>query len=645
MNPDETIIRKNLDALRPMHPTLTARLEAAEPAMLQWNTSKSGHICASVRDSAGRTRQYASRFDPIKEACQLIKDIDFEQKACVVIMGFGLGYHVEQAARRVGEHGLILVYEPDPAVLRSVLEHIDWHELLRSKHIVICDDQTDRSQLTHCFEHFNAIVGQGMAVVTHPPSRVEHGEAFRRFGDMVTETLAYCRTTLVTTLVNSSLTVENILGNLGAYAGGNGINDLVGAAQGSVGICVGAGPSLAKNVDLLADPEIRRKVILIAAQTALRPLLDYDIRPDFITALDYSSVSRRYYESLPDVSDITLIAESKAHPVIVDSYPGPVRLPGSELNNLMLGEHALPQATLPSGGTVAHLSFYLAQRLGCDPIILIGQDLGFSDGLYYMPGTAVHEVWDCELGRFNTIEMMEWQRIMRQKAHIQRHRDIHDQPIFSDEQMLTYLKQFERDFKAAPQRVIDATEGGMPKQHVETMPLLEAIESFAIDDAPALPKPHAHLDLDRLQIAADQTDQCLMEVRQLRLCSEDAQRILRSMKKHQRDRQKMKKLFARMQKLQQAVHHDYNRAFSMVNHINAVGSFRRIRADRINALQATTAYDKQLNQIERDLENLKWITASCDEAIRILVSSHQRTMHKIESTQAHATVRPEVIHA
>lgn len=644
MKPDYQILKRNLDTLRATHPILASRLEAIQPAEMKWSVAKTGQACASVADAQGRWRQYASRFDPVKEATQLIGDIDFENKACVVVLGFGLGYHVEEVVRRVGDMGMTLVFEPDLAVLRAVLEYMDWKHLLGSHRLVICDDQTDRPQLTHCFEHFNAVIGQGTQVLTHPPSRTNHMEAFRTFSTMVTQTLAYCRTTLATTLVNSMVTVENIIGNLGAYAAGEGINDLVGSARGAVGVCVGAGPSLAKNVDLLANPTVRRRVVVIAAQTALRPLLDHDIRPDFITALDYSSVSRRYYETLPDVSDITLIAESKAHPIIVDSYPGPVRLPGSELNNLMLGDDATPQATLPSGGTVAHLSFYLAQRLGCDPIVLIGQDLGFSDGLYYMPGTAVHEVWDCELGRFNTIEMMEWQRIMRNKAHLQRHLDIHDQPIFSDEQMQTYLKQFERDFKAAPQRIIDATEGGMPKQHVETMTLSEALERYATQDVPILPRPPAQFDITKLQNVAQQIQARLDEMRELRKATAEARRILHSMRKHQRDRDKMMQLFSKMNKVQHHVHHDLKRAFALVSHINAVGSFRRIRTDRMNQRQDTRGFEKQALQIERDLENLKWITESCKQAIRILDHSRQRTLGMIQNIQNHYASESELVH-
>ena len=72
------------------------------------------------------------------------------------------------------------------------------------------------------------------------------------------------------------------------------------------------------------------------------------------------------------------------------------------------------KARLPGGSTVAHLAYYLAEHLGCDPIIFVGQDLGFTDGLYYLPGTSYEDVWRPELGRFCTMEMKNWEQLSSQ---------------------------------------------------------------------------------------------------------------------------------------------------------------------------------------------------------------------------------------
>ena len=53
--------------------------------------------------------------------------------------------------------------------------------------------------------------------------------------------------------------------------------------------------------------------------------------PINVTALDYSRISQRFYEDLPDLPDVTLVAEPKAHPAILDSFPGPICTTGDVL--------------------------------------------------------------------------------------------------------------------------------------------------------------------------------------------------------------------------------------------------------------------------------------------------------------------------
>src|SRR5690606_27993706 len=150
------------------------------------------------------------------------------------------------------------------------------------------------------------------------------------------------------------------------------------------------------------------------------------------------------------------------------------------------------RGAIRSGATVAHLAHYLARHLGCDPVALIGQDLGFTDGQYYAAGAAIHEVWACELNEFVSLELLEWHRIVRSRGILHRVQDVLGRPIYTDEQMATYLAQFERDFLAdtsAGLRVIDATEGGVRKAHTTLMTLAAFLREFATAPLPALPTP------------------------------------------------------------------------------------------------------------------------------------------------------------
>ena len=632
------ILRANLNRLRRTEPELATRIEQTAPTRLQWSESRSGPLSAAIAHE-GRQLALASRYDPAAEADRLNATIDHGKNAGIVILGVALGYHVARIAETLDETRIMVVYEPDVALLRAVLERIDHTAWLGLHNIILADGQMDRAALTGRLEKFGGIVTQGTILVTHPPSRQLHGQALTDFGQTVTEVMAYCRTTVATTLVNMARTVRNLALNLPYYAAGADTNDLYRAAQGFPAVCVGAGPSLARNVHLLADPAVRANVVLISAQTTLKPLLDRGIRPDFVTALDYHEISTRFYEQLPPLPDVTLVAEAKAHPTVLDSFPGPVRVTHSKFLDKLLAAATRPIVPIPAGATVAHLSFYLAQHLGCDPVILIGQDLGFSDGLYYCPGTAIHDVWAPELGQFNTVEMMEWQRIVRHRGALERAEDIHGRGIFTDEQMVTYLKQFERDFMRAPQKIIDATEGGVAKEYTRRMPLAQALAEHATRVTPAMPLPDVTFDRQRLEEIARLLRRRLDDVAELRQLSGQTVELLRKLLKHQRDRKRSDVLYDQIQRNKRRVD-ELNETFAVINDLNTVGAFKRARADRAIQHSDGDPFEQQKLQIERDLDNLDWMVQTCDEARAILGDGAERVVEKLAVAAARATAPP-----
>ena len=645
------ILAANVAAIARFDPALAERLRATEPAPLQWSPSKAGPLTATLNHE-GRVLALASRFDPAAEAAKLIEPVDLRKHACVVMLGFGLGHHIAQLAAKMDDESVLLIHEPSLPLLRAVLEKIDHTAWLGKFFVILTDDTTDRAALLSRIESRAALLTQGTLLVHHPASRQMHGERLNAFGQLVTEALSFCRTNVATALVNATRTYRNLCSNLPSYVAGATTDPLHKIAAGYPAVCVSAGPSLAKNVHLLADPLIRRNVIVITAQTTLKPLLDRGIQPDFVTALDYHEISRRFYEGLPPLPNVTLVAEAKANPTIIESFPGPVRMTPSGFLDRFLGASARPRVPVTAGATVAHLSFYLAQHLGCDPIIFIGQDLGFSDGLYYCPGTAIHDVWANELGQFNTLEMMEWQRIVRHRRHLHKIEDIYGRPIYSDEQMITYLKQFERDFAKADEQILDATEGGARKAGATITTLAQALKEHATRTVPQMPHDDARIDGRRLGQLEQLLRERIDDVRELDRLAEDTVPILRQMIEQQRDAKRMTRLFERLEKNKKDVD-KLGATFGLVNELNTVGVFRRSRADR--AIQHEVEHEtdhlaRQRKQLERDIDNIHWLRQAYTETLSMFEMAMQRTTKMIatmpvaskEQTEADEGCKPLV---
>ena len=622
----ESALAGNLASLGELNRDLAEALERPGPEVdLEFADTPQGVPTAVLGD-----QRLASRHRPLDEADRLVESIDLLEHSVVVVLGFGLGYHVQRLAERLERAGLIIVFEPDVALLRAVLARVDHSRWLRKAAVVWITDPTDRGVLASKLQGAESILAQGVEFLEHPASRGRLAEPSKQFSAMFSEYVATAKTTLLTTLMRSVDTVRNLLLNLDHYSAGPGIADLENAARGRLAVVVSAGPSLRRNLHRLARPGVRDRCVIIAVQTTLKPLLEAGIKPHFVTALDYHEISRRFYEDLDpdDVRDVTLIADPKAHPVILDLYPGPVRCCASDFLDQLLGDLRREMGTLPAGATVAHLALYVARFLGCNPIAVIGQDLGFTDGLYYAPGTAIAEVWAPELSPFNTIEMMEWQRIVRHRLHLQKLVDVHGKSIFTDAQMVAYLHQFERDFAAYEGEgitIIDATEGGVAKQHTTAMPLVEVLDEHATVPLEPMPEPRRDRETQRQRLRA--VGERLAEVRRnvagLRGTSRKTAALIRRMLDDQADPAKMSRHFEKIVGYRKEVQERFE-AFEILQHLNQLGVFKRLKADRrLHMERDLDPLVRQRRQLERDLENVTWIADAAQEMIDQLAASER----------------------
>jgi hypothetical protein len=569
-------------------------------------------------------RQLCSRHRPLEEARRLVDNLDLIEHATHVVLGFGLGYHVQELVQRVDKAGLVIVFEPDLRLLRAVFDRIDHSAWMKDALLLFMTDPDDRGVLGRRLEGAESILAQGISYVDHPASRHRIADECRRFASMFSDYVQTSKTLFMTTLMRSVDTVRNLLSNLPQYAAGATVHDLKNIAAGYPAIVVAAGPSLQRNIHLLRETDARGRAVIIAVQTALKPLLAAGIKPHFVTALDFHEISKRCYENLTaeDLDGVTLVIDPKAHPAIVQSYEGAIRSCAAPLLDEVLGDMKRPMGDLPAGATVAHLAVYLARYLGCNPITLIGQDLGFSDGVYYPPRVPIHDVWSVELNPFNTLAMMEWQRIVRHRLHLKKIPDIHGRQVYSDGQMLAYLAQFERDFKAYADEgltILDASEGGAAKQHTTVKTLHAALRQYAIRPLPELPVPPRELDPQRLDAVRERLRAVRKDIGIVANTSRKTVTIIRQMMDDQQDHKRMEAHFRKIEQHRATIGRHFH-AFEMLNHLNQLGVFKRLKADRRIHFQedALEPIARQRLQLERDLENVIWTADAADEMLRLL---------------------------
>lgn len=218
-------------------------------------------------------------------------------------------------------------------------------------------------------------------------------------------------------------------------------------------LIVAAGPSLNKQLPLLAE---NQDLFTIVAVDMVWPILQkHGIVPDAILALDPMSVP-----SWPR----NQIAETTAF--CVDLGCAPRLVWSNDQNHIMttcslsvykiLREIGVRACLLTTGGSVATSAFGLAERLGANPIVFIGQDLALTDGKDHAEGYL--DPYNTDLLSVRTEAGFDVEGYYGGRLRTER-------------QLLFYKTWFEGRIQALPEKmIINATEGGARIQGALQLP-------------------------------------------------------------------------------------------------------------------------------------------------------------------------------
>ena len=622
----------NMKALWRQDPRLAQRVDDIDPdSRLGVVESKTGSPTASVTTADGRTIFLHSRYNPVKEAADFCRSLEKGEAACILLCGLGLGSHVNALRETFGEEALIVISEPDLLTIKTALECVDISAGIASGRVLFLTS-LEKSTLHARFTQFSVRLMLGTLSAAPPASREHNAEFHAAARQAMLDFAAFAKMSLVTLVRNAEITCRNIANNLPTYVSTPPPDVLRNRFEGSPAILVAAGPSLAKNIDQIA--ELGDRAVIIAAQTTLRPLLERGIEPHFVTSLDFSDISRQFFQNLDIPENVVLVAEPKAAWQAVEAFQrrddgqsvGKVILLQNQFAHKCIGSDIARRSPMEPGATVMHLAYYLAQWLGCDPIIFVGQDLGFTGHVYYAPGVAMHRTWSPELGRFGSLEMKEWERIARQRMILRKVKDIEGKDIYTDEQMFTYLEQFERDFARSRVRIIDATEGGARKQGAQMMSLKEAAAQFCatpIDRGRFAFLGGSWRDVGRMSAAREVLGTRLAALAKFKLLCEETRGLLLEMKGLLDNPRAFNDRLVRVDELRTLVQ-EHDLIFQMVREVSQLGELQKIAADHKLAALTTATRNRGERQLARDMQFIDNLLHGCGLLEKILNESLRR---------------------
>ncbi len=150
-------------------------------------------------------------------------------------------------------------------------------------------------------------------------------------------------------------------------------NHLAGVFAGKPGILVGTGPSLESHYDRLR--EVQNDIVIVAADSALVPLLSHDIQPHFVCSMERDKIISAYYTHDYDVSNTIMLYNPFVHADVRALHQGPRMM---MVSNSPILRWFYPDAALHYPGTsVSHMGLSILHHMGCGSIYLLGHDLAF----------------------------------------------------------------------------------------------------------------------------------------------------------------------------------------------------------------------------------------------------------------------------
>lgn len=284
----------------------------------------------------------------------------------LVLAGGGLGWHARAALDRQGGPR-VLVYEPDPQ--RRALMAALGPRLADAE--IACDNEELAQALGRRLLYEAS--GGRVALFSPPAYGQAAPEVEAAARDILERTRSRAYVDNQTRKSRGQDWLDHLATNIKQMIELPDATLLAGVLEGAPAVVVGAGPSL--DLSLRDLPLAQGKALILAAASALGPLARAGVTPHLAFALEAADESRQFAGA--DQARTILAAASSGHPRHFSEWAGPRAL--FHLQPWLVGLAGLGHC-LPTGGHATSAAFSLALLWGCDPVILVGQDLAFSGG-------------------------------------------------------------------------------------------------------------------------------------------------------------------------------------------------------------------------------------------------------------------------
>ena len=463
------IYEKNLRTLAAHYPEMDRRIEEAqvESAIeIIQETSFDGEKILKIKKD-NKTCYLNGKRNAHELAQKWVEAMgDLQRDTPVLMMGVGNFFYLKELAEQMEKNLTIIVYEPSLQIFLKFLEMVDIQKWME-KHLIIfwvnglegMESKNMRGMLEQVLryellDHVKYFVLPNYEIL-FPEEAVVFMKTCR---DVALRALSRYETNILF----AGVMVKNLFANARYLCDCYKTTQFVEVIPKDIpGIVVAAGPSLNKNIKELK--KAKGKAFICAVDTAIKPLIKEGIIPDMFAVVD--ALKPIELVKMEEARQIPLLTTLNASPEVLEYHTGMKIFfnEGYQFAEEIFKKSGHMEGDVSSGGSVATSIFSFLWKIGIETIILVGQDLAYTDNKAYADGTFQEKMKEEDTSNFIMVEGNFEEKIPTKP----------DLKLFIDWYNM-YISGIKEKDKGL--RVINATEGGAKIQNTEIITLKKAIE-------------------------------------------------------------------------------------------------------------------------------------------------------------------------
>ncbi|MDP8245941.1 MAG: DUF115 domain-containing protein [Candidatus Hinthialibacter antarcticus] len=410
--------QKNLTVLRTINEAQAESVAAAATKLIERT-----YPCKRLEDGWVETyvptqfdgstqRVFTSGLPPKQEVEQWTASLEIEQNRdhAVILLGMGLGYHPMAVLQHLPQNGVLAMVEPDALLFLTAFVHVDLSRMLADRRLHLFVGQPLNKTIDSIGAELewprflvlsHQVAATPLLARANPDYPARFAQAWR---DALQRETMYRRSR-----VNHGVeVVKNTIANADALMRFPGVNHLWEQFNETPAVLAAPGPSLEQRIDALKA--MQGRALITCVNSAYPILRKHGIAPHIVFTMDHNERNARSFDEAAPSDETVLVADPRIHSRIIRHFGANVMMASWRTTLETTGAPA-PVGQIPTpdrsgnsistwlqtltgdkgdvfgSGSVTVAGFHILARMGCRPILLMGQDLAFSGDKAYADGT------------------------------------------------------------------------------------------------------------------------------------------------------------------------------------------------------------------------------------------------------------------